>query len=196
MKFLVLLLVVWVGDISCSSVSDSRYCQVERIGMYEYSDEAVVWCDGVPRSNIFNGSDLLNGHDIISILNTKVVPLGPTQCCTFSDAKIVIVLHTDLKELPQGCFDSFPYLEELDLGWNSIEVIPKEAFPSTVNVQRTGHCGHIASIWSPIRRLILRSNKVHTIEDDSLKASSLKYLDLSDNNIRDIDNKFKDLSGG
>ena len=183
-------MVLWSGI--CATASGSLYCEVSYDHTY-YTENTE--CAGVPRQNIFNGSNLVKDHGAFDITDTNVMPFGPAQCSAFNKANYVSFEDTDLKEVPAGCFDSFKHLEDLDLSRKAIEVIREGAFPNIIKVQHGEDSGQNLSIKSKLKWLTLDDNKIHTIEDKAFMAESLETLCLHSNKIKDISKKFKHLSG-
>ncbi|GFS13492.1 leucine-rich repeat-containing protein 15-like [Elysia marginata] len=188
MKLQTTVLVLWVGAHFTASVTSGETCKVR-------GNSERILCDRVSRDTLFNGVHPLTPYKIISIKNSNIDPVGTKKWAALSHAVQIDIEWTDMKELPAAGFGNFPCLWWLRITNSLIEVIPRGAFPNTIDATDS-HCSNDGSTTkSRLEYLKLVTNRIHTIEDNSIMAASLKELDLYNNNIKDIAGKFKFLSG-
>ncbi|GFR86042.1 zinc finger protein [Elysia marginata] len=117
--------------------------------------------------------------------------LYPQREVSFKTRCSNLIKSTDVDQLLAAGFESFPCLSKLVITNSFIKVIPQGAFPRTVNASLF-RCSKSNSNTpkSKLQELDLKINRIHTIEDNSLMAPHLQWLDLSNKSIKCIDGKF------
>ncbi|GFS07967.1 leucine-rich repeats and immunoglobulin-like domains protein 2 [Elysia marginata] len=183
MKLQTTVLVLCVGAHFTATVSSGETCEVRGNSVYDHAS----------RDTIFNGIHPLTDFSSITIRDSKIDPLCPEEWTDLSHAAEIYIGETDLKELPAAGFGNFLCLKSLHITDSLIEVITRKAFPVVTKVSYCYNDGTTTD--SKLVFLNLKNNRIHTIEDNSLMAASLKTLYLNNNKIKNIAGKFKFLSG-
>ncbi|GFR78765.1 leucine-rich repeats and immunoglobulin-like domains protein 2 [Elysia marginata] len=188
MKLGTTVLVIWAGLDFFVGVTARSYCRVH--------DGGRLICLGASRETIFQGfkRQLATSYSI-RIYDSEINPLGTEEWSALRHAAHIYFSSTDVDQLPAAGFESFPCLSALDIRNSFIAVIPQGAFPRTVNASLF-RCpnSNINTSESKLQRLDIINNRIHTIEDNSLMAPHLQFLDLRNNSIKCIDGKFRFLS--
>ncbi|GFS16276.1 insulin-like growth factor-binding protein complex acid labile chain [Elysia marginata] len=188
MKLGTTVLVIWAGLDFFVGVTARSFCRVY--------DGGRLICLGASRETVFQGfkRQLATSYSI-RISDSEINPLGTEEWSALRHAGEIYFTSTDVDQLPAVGFESFPCLSTLDMRHSKIEVIPQGAFPRTVNASLF-RCpnSNFNTPESKLQRLDLINNRIHTIEDNSLMAPHLQYLDLRNNSIKCIDGKFRFLA--
>ncbi|GFS16011.1 leucine-rich repeat and fibronectin type-III domain-containing protein 4 [Elysia marginata] len=189
MKLGTTVLVIWAGLDFFVGVSAQNYCSK--------INDRLLACSRASRENIFEGfkRQLASSYSV-EFSNCDIKPLGTEEWSALRHAVHIDFSYTDVDQLPVLGFKNFPCLWTLSITNSFIEVIPQGAFPRTVNASLF-RCpeSDFNTPESELQELDLKSNRIHTIEDNSLMAPNLFSLDLSNNSIKCIDGKFRFLSG-
>lgn len=100
---------------------------------------------------------------------------------SFRDAYTLKELHlkdNNVTTIPDNVFDGMVSLEGIDLSSNNIYEVRRMAFAGAPN----------------IKFVILESNRIKTIEINSFNLPNLEFLDLSENQLSDIEYAFRNCT--
>ncbi|GFS06455.1 leucine-rich repeat-containing G-protein coupled receptor 4 [Elysia marginata] len=184
MKLPITVLVLWAGSSVIVWVTSEKTCEPYGVNSLQ--------CRNVSRDTILQSLHSLTNGVVFAIKESHIDPFGTKEWSALSQSVEIFIEKTDLRELPAAGFGNFPCLVWLEITNSPIEVIPRQAFPNTVD--STGsHCSE-DDMKSSLFHVSLHSNKIHTIEDDSFMAVSLEELNLNYNSIKYISGKFKFLT--
>ncbi|MFH4983497.1 hypothetical protein AB6A40_010206 [Gnathostoma spinigerum] len=145
------------------------------------------------------GKDIMRNFDKLQTLDISGNGLMEIQASSFVDCpnlKILNLAHNHLRNLRKGTFANQISYEELDISFNNIARLDSETFGND-NVLHLDLSGNelktiprhaLSSIRNSITKLILRQNKIRSIEAvDFAGMSNLTELELADNYIETID---------
>jgi Leucine-rich repeat (LRR) protein len=103
-----------------------------------------------------------------SLSAKKIISINPNAFNGFTKLEKLILDHNKISELKVDTFNRLTSLKELDLKWNSINIVEPGAFNGLIN----------------LKILVLRDNKIKELKENTFNGlSSLEKLDLQSNSI-------------
>ena len=118
----------------------------------------------------------------------------PESFCKLINLKVLYLRRNLLKALPKA-FEELKMLEELDLSENRFKALPKEIFAHSDKLQKLNMNANQLETFefvgmaenSELQYLFLAQNKLKKIPMDIKKFKNIKYVNLDENEIFEVD---------